>query len=114
MADIVVDYMNEHGQAPDYIEYEGAVIGYYDLVYNFALLTQDDTDSSHMNFEPESKFNKFHDNGLLGLLPIGILIVLIVIIALIIRKIRKSRKSRQNQRNYRGSKNKPRLNRKRR
>ena len=120
MADIVVDYMNEHGQAPDYIEYEGAVIGYYDLVYNFALLTQDDTDSSHMNFEPESKFNKFHDNGLLGLLPISILIVLIVIIALIIRKIRKSRrkrksrKSRQNQRNYRGSKNKPRLNRKRR
>lgn len=119
MADIVVDYMNEHGQAPDYIEYEGALISYYDLVYNFALLTQDDTDSSHMNFDLEYKFNKFNDNGLLGLLPIAILIVLIIVIALVIRKIRKSRKkrksrkARRNQRNYRGSNQPRRLNRKR-
>ena len=119
MADIVVDYMNEHGRAPDYIEYEGALIGYYDLVYNFALLTQDDTDSSHMNFEGESKFHKFHDNKLLGLLPIAVLIVLIIIIAVIIRKIRSRRnrksRARHNQRNYRSSANQPRrLNRKRR
>ena len=121
MADIVVDYMNEHGRAPDYIQYEGAVIGYYDLVYNFALLTQDDMDSSHMNFESESQFNKFYDNGLLGLLPIAVLIVLIIIIVAIIRKIRKSRrnrryrKARYDQRNYYRSSNQPaRLNRKRR
>ena len=120
MADIVVDYMREHGKAPDYIEYEGALIGYYDLVYNFALLCQDDTDSSHMNFEGESKFYKFHDNKLLGLLPIAVFIVLIIIIAVIIRRIRKSRKNRRprarhNQRNYRSSSNQPRrLNRKRR
>ncbi len=120
MADIVVDYMREHGKAPDYIEYEGALIGYYDLVYNFALLCQDDTDSSHMNFEGESKFYKFHDNKLLGLLPIAVFIVLIIIIAVIIRKIRKSRRNRRsrarhNQRNYRSSSNQPRrLNRKRR
>ena len=59
MADIVVDYMKEHGKAPDSINYEGATIGYYDLVYNFALLTEDDTSESNMNFPSEFGFHRY-------------------------------------------------------
>ena len=36
MAGIVKNYMDANGKAPDSIEYEGAHISYYDLIYNFA------------------------------------------------------------------------------
>ena len=82
MADIVVDYMNEHGKAPDSINYEGATIGYYDLVYNFALLT----------------------DFLFEILPIGMIIVAIILILLIVRSIIrriKRRIRRRKERKYR-------------
>lgn len=87
MADIVVDYMKEHGKAPDSISYNGATIGYYDLVYNFALLTEDDTDASHMNFPQSAEFHKYNSNILLDILPIAIIVVIIIAIVLIIRKV---------------------------
>ena len=87
MADIVVDYMNEHGKAPDSINYEGATIGYYDLVYNFALLTEDDTSASTMNFPSEMAFYKYYRDLLFELLPIGMIIVAIILILLIVRSI---------------------------
>ncbi len=86
MADIVVDYMKEHGKAPDSISYNGATIGYYDLVYNFALLTEDDSDASHMNFPQSAEFHKYNSNILLDILPIAIIVVIIIAIVLIIRK----------------------------
>lgn len=94
MADIVVDYMNEHGKAPDSINYEGATIGYYDLVYNFALLTQDDTSASNMNFPSKMEFHKYYENFLFSILPIAIILIAIIIVLLIIRKIIKGIKRR--------------------
>lgn len=94
MADIVVDYMNEHGKAPDSINYEGATIGYYDLVYNFALLTEDDTSASTMDFPSKMEFHKYYDSLLLTLLPIAILLIAAIIVLLIIRKIIRSIKRR--------------------
>ncbi len=89
MADIVVDYMNEHGKAPDSISYNGATIGYYDLVYNFALLTQDDTDAEHMNFPASAEFQKYNSNILLDILPIAIIVAIIIAAIVILRKIYK-------------------------
>jgi hypothetical protein len=94
MADIVVDYMNEHGKAPDSINYEGATIGYYDLVYNFALLTEDDTSASTMDFPSKMEFHKYYDSLLFTLLPIAILLVALIVVLLIIRKIIRSIKRR--------------------
>ena len=45
MAGIIKQYMDEHGQAPNYIEYEGARLSYYDVVYNFAKITQNAANS---------------------------------------------------------------------
>ncbi len=101
IADLVVDYMNENGKAPDYIDYNGARIGYYDLVYNFALLTEDDVDAAHMNFQQSSDFERFYDNGLLDYLPIAVIIFIIIIALLIFRKIRNKIKNRRNGRNTR-------------
>ena len=98
MADQVVDYMNEHGKAPDSINYEGATIGYYDLVYNFALLTQDDTSASNMNFPSEMEFHKYYSNFIFDVLPIGIIAIGIIIILLVVRKIIKSIKRRKERR----------------
>ena len=101
MADLVVDYMNEHGKAPDSINYEGATIGYYDLVYNFALLTQDDTSASNMNFPSESGFQRYYSNFLFEILPIGIIVIGIIVILLVIRKIIKKIKRRRQKRRMR-------------
>lgn len=103
MADQVVDYMNEHGKAPDSINYEGATIGYYDLVYNFALLTEDDTSASTMNFPSEMGFHKYYSNLLFDLLPIGIIIIAIIAILVVIRKIIKRIKRRKQRKNMRRS-----------
>ena len=110
MADQVVDYMNENGKAPDSINYEGATIGYYDLVYNFALLTEDDTSASNMNFPSEMEFNKYYSNFLFDILPIGIIIIGIIIILLVIRKIikrikRRKEKKREKKARQRASQN---------
>lgn len=99
MADLVVDYMNEHGKAPDSINYEGATIGYYDLVYNFALLTQDDTSASTMNFPAKMGFEKYYSNLFYDILPIGIIVIGIIIILLAIRKILKRIRRRKERRN---------------
>lgn len=48
MGGIVRNYMDANGRAPDSIEYEGAHISYYDLLYNFAKITQTHTDAKHM------------------------------------------------------------------
>lgn len=95
MADLVVDYMNEHGKAPDSINYKGATIGYYDLVYNFALLSEDDTSASDMNFPPKMEFHRYYSNFLYDLLPLGIIAIILITILLIIRKIIKMMKRRK-------------------
>ena len=95
MADIVVDYMNEHGKAPDSINYNGATIGYYDLVYNFALLTENHSSASNMAFPSEFGFHKYYDNFLMEILPIVVLFAIILGIIIIVRKILKGRKRKK-------------------
>ena len=80
MGGIVKQYMDENGRAPDSIEYEGAHISYYDLLYNFAKITQNHTDAKHMNFESEYHFDKVNDSILLQAFPF-ILILFILFVA---------------------------------
>lgn len=89
MGGIVKEFMDENGRAPNYIEYDGAKIGYYDLVYNFAKITQDDTDNSHMNFEREYHFDKVNESILLTIFPYVLAIVVIMLACVGIRKIRR-------------------------
>jgi hypothetical protein len=89
MAGIVKNYMDEHGQAPDSIEYQGAHISYYDLLYNFAKITQNHTDAEHMDFESEYSFDKVNDSILLDIFPIVLIIIVIFLLYTVYKKIRR-------------------------
>lgn len=89
MAKIVVDYMDEHGQAPNSIDYNGAEISYNDLLYNFALLSQNTTDQSHMNLPTSQDFVKSNDSIIAQIIPLIIALVIIIPLATIIIKRRK-------------------------
>ena len=57
------------------------------MVYNFALLTEDDTSASNMNFPSEMEFHKYYSNFIFDILPLGIIIIGIVVVLIVIRKI---------------------------
>ena len=88
MGGIVKNYMDENGEAPNYINYEGAYISYYDLEYNFAKITENHTDSNHMNFYKEYAFDKVNHSIIIDILPFITIIVIILTISIIIKKIR--------------------------
>ena len=89
MAGIVKNYMDENGQAPDSIEYEGAHIGYYDLLYNFAKITQNHTDAKHMGFESEYHFDKVNDSILLHIFPFVAILFVLFLAYLVYKRIRR-------------------------
>ena len=89
MGSIVKSYMDENGRAPDSIEYEGAKIGYYDLLYNFAKITQNHTDAHHMNFEREYHFDKVNDSILLHVFPFVLILFILFVAYLGYKKIRR-------------------------
>lgn len=89
MGGIVKEYMDENGRAPDSIEYEGAHISYYDLMYNFAKITQNHTDAKHMSFEKEYQFDKVNDSILLHLFPFVLILFILFIAYLGYKKIRR-------------------------
>ncbi len=88
MGGIVKNYMDENGKAPNYIHYNGAYISYYDLQYNFAKITENHTDSNHMNFHNQYTFEKTNQSILIDLLPIIIICLIIISIIIIIKKIK--------------------------
>ena len=88
MAGLVREYMDQNGKAPDSIEYNGAHISYYDLVYNFAKITQNHTNAKHMGFESEYKFEKVNDSLFLHILPFILIFFVLFIAYLIMRKLR--------------------------
>jgi hypothetical protein len=88
MAGIVRDYMDQNGRAPDSIEYEGAHISYYDLVYNFAKITQNHTDAKHMGFESEYHFDKVNDSILLHIFPFVLIFFVLFLVYLFWKRIR--------------------------
>ncbi|WP_458403425.1 adhesin [Methanobrevibacter sp.] len=89
MAGIVRTYMDANGQAPDSIEYNGAHISYYDLLYNFAKITQNHTDKEHMNFSQEYSFDKVNDSVLLHVFPFVLIIVVLFLAYLGYKRIRR-------------------------
>ncbi len=89
MGGIVKEFMDENGRAPNYIEYDGAKIGYYDLVYNFAEITENHTDNSHMDFAREYHFDKVNESILITAFPYVLAIVIIMLACVGIRKIRR-------------------------
>lgn len=89
MGGIVREYMDENGRAPDSIEYEGAHISYYDLLYNFAKITQNHTDAKHMGFESEYHFEKVNDSILLHVFPFIAILFVLFLAYLLYKRIRR-------------------------
>ena len=89
MGGIVRNYMDANGRAPDSIEYEGAHISYYDLLYNFAKITQTHTDAEHMGFDSEYKFEKVNDSILLQIFPFILILFVLFLAILVYRRLRR-------------------------
>ena len=89
MGGIVREYMDENGRAPDSIEYEGAQISYYDLLYNFAKITQNHTDTKHMGFDQEYKFDRVNDSILLHVFPFVLILFILFLVYLLLKRIRR-------------------------
>ncbi len=89
MGGIVREYMDANGRAPDSIEYEGAQISYYDLLYNFAKITQTHTDAKHMSFESEYHFDKVNDSILLQIFPFILILFILFVAYLLFKRIRR-------------------------
>lgn len=89
MGGIVKNYMDDHGEAPDYINYKGAYINYEDLEYNFAKITENHTDFRNMDFEREYNFDKVNDSILISMLPFLLIAIVLLGIYLLIRKVKK-------------------------
>lgn len=89
MGGIVKGFMDEHGRAPNYIEYDGAKISYYDLVYNFAKITENHTDNAHMNFEREYHFDKINEPILVAIFPYVLAIVVLILLCEGLKRIRR-------------------------
>ena len=89
MGGIVREYMDQNGRAPDSIEYEGAQISYYDLVYNFAKITQSHTDVKHMGFESEYHFDRVNDSILLHIFPFILILFVLFLAYLFLKRIRR-------------------------
>lgn len=87
MGGIVKNYMDNHQQAPDYINYQGALISYYDLQHNFAKITENHTDYAHMDFEKEYSFDKVNDSIFIDILPIIIIIMVLLVTLYLFKKI---------------------------
>lgn len=94
MASIVKNYMDENGRAPDSIDYKGAHIGYYDLVYNFAKLTANHTDGRHMDFSHDTEFTKLNNDPLAEYGQYIIIIGAIIIVLGTIRRLFRRRRRR--------------------
>ncbi|WP_407432611.1 adhesin [Methanobrevibacter sp.] len=89
MGGIVKEFMDKNGRAPNYIEYDGAKIGYYDLVYNFAKITENHTDNGHMDFAREYHFDRMNESILITIFPYVLAIVVLILLCIGLRKIRR-------------------------
>ncbi len=97
MASIVKSFMDENGRAPNYIKYGGSYLAYPDLVYNFARISENHTDASHMDFASDYRFDKVQSSPLLDLLPALIALLVVLILCKFLSSI-KNRKIRNRRR----------------
>ena len=70
-------------------QYDGAKISYYDLLYNFAKITENHTDNHHMDFAKQYHFEKVNESILLNSLPYVFAIIILILACLGLRKIRR-------------------------
>ncbi len=89
MGGIVKQYMDENGRAPDYIEYNGAKLSYYDLQYNFAKITENHTDNTHMDFARQYHFDKINEPIILTMFPYICAIIVLILACAGLRRIRR-------------------------
>ncbi len=89
MGGIVKQFMDENGRAPNYIEYDGAKISYYDLLYNFAKITENHTDSSEMDFAKQYHFEKVNESILMTAFPYILAIGVLILACAGLRRIRR-------------------------
>lgn len=97
MATITQEYMNENNKAPSSIDYEGAHIGYHDLLYNFAKITQNHTDSKNMDFAREYKFTT-HNSILTIVIPVAVVGIILLTAIYIIRRYMINKRQHQRRR----------------
>lgn len=98
MGSIVKNYMDENGRAPNYINYEGAFLSYPDVMYNFARITENHTDSSHMDFASNYRFDKVNHSIIVDSLPFVIIGLVLLVLYGIVRKIRNRGRNRRRRR----------------
>ena len=89
MGGIVKQFMDENGRAPNYIEYDGAKISYYDLLYNFAKITENHTDSSEMDFAKHYHFERVNESILITAVPYVLAILVLILACAGLRRIRR-------------------------
>ncbi|MBE6494695.1 MAG: adhesin [Methanosphaera stadtmanae] len=95
MGGMTKKYMDENGKAPNYIKYEGAYISYYDLVYNFAKITENHTASEHMDFATSYHFEKVNHSILIDALPIVVIALILLVLYGLIRRFKNRRRRRR-------------------
>ncbi len=96
MGSMIKSFMDENGRAPNYLNYKGAYLAYPDIVYNFARITENHTESSKMDFATTYRFDKVNHSILIDSLPYLIIALILLILYKIYGKIR--RKNRRNKR----------------
>lgn len=95
IAGMIKSYMDENRKAPDYIQYKGAYISYTDLMYNFARITENHTESSKMDLASNYRFIKVNHSILIDSLPFIIIALVLLVIYGVIRKIRNRKRYRR-------------------
>lgn len=98
MGSMIKTFMDENGRAPNYVNYEGAYLAYPDIVYNFARITENHTESSKMDFASTYRFDKVNHSVFIDSLPYIIVALILLLIYGAIRKIKNHRKRRNNRR----------------
>ena len=96
IAGIIKSYMDENGKAPNYVQYDGAILSYHDILYNFARITENHTTSSKMDFASTYRFDKVNHSILIDSIPYIIIAVILLLIYGVYRRIKgRKRKNRR-------------------
>ena len=102
MGSMIRSFMDENGRAPNYVNYEGAYLSYSDIVYNFARITENHTDSSEMDFAHTYRFDKVNHSILTDMIPFIVIAVILLLAYRVVKRItgRKKNKRKKRYRKY--------------
>lgn len=94
MAGIVKNYMDENNRAPDYIQYDGAYIAYPDLLSTFAVITENHTDASSMDFDGSYCLEKQNHSFIIDMMPFAAVLFALVVALAILRRVLRFKRRR--------------------